>query len=120
MSHNEFDVVVVGAGPTGIAFACGFANTKLKIAIVDKLPKKILSNPNIDGREIAITHRSVKILKDLKVWHLISAKFISPIKEARVLDGNSPYFLNFDHNEIQKETLGFLIPNYLIRKLERL
>ena len=116
MSHNEFDVVVVGAGPTGIAFACGFANTKLKIAIVDKLPKKILSNPNIDGREIAITHRSVKILKDLKVWHLISAKFISPIKEARVLDGNSPYFLNFDHNEIQKETLGFLIPNYLIRK----
>ena len=41
---------------------------------------------------------------------------MSAIKEARVLNGNSPYTLNFDHSEIQKESLGYLIPNYLIRK----
>ena len=68
MSHNEFDVVVVGAGPTGIAFACGFANTKLKIAIVDKLPKKILSNPNIDGREIG-ENRPPYIIAELSANH---------------------------------------------------
>ena len=113
---KTFDIVVVGAGPAGIAFACGFANSKMKVAIVDKLSKKILSNPKIDGRDIAITHHSVKLLKELGVWRHISTKSISAIKEAKVLNGNSPYTLNFDHHEIQKESLGYLIPNYLIRK----
>ena len=111
-----FDIVVVGAGPIGIAFACGLAETNFKIAIVDKLPRKLIANPKIDGREIALTHNSVKILKKLNVWGNISNKLISVIKEARILDGNSTYFLNFNHQEIQKENLGYLIPNYIIRK----
>ena len=111
-----FDIVVVGAGPAGIAFACGFAGSNIKIAVVDKLPRKIIANPKIDGREIALTHHSVKILKQLNVWRYISNKSISAIKEARVLDGDSTYYLNFDHQEIEKECLGYLIPNYIIRK----
>ena len=112
----RFDIAVVGAGPTGIAFACGFAGTNIKVAIIDKLPIEIIANPKIDGREIALTHHSVKILKKLKVWRYISNKSISVIKEARVLDGDSKYFLNFDHQEIQKDCLGYLIPNHIIRK----
>jgi len=111
-----FDIVVVGAGPAGIAFACGFAGSNIKIAVVDKLPRKIIANPKIDGREIALTHHSVKILKQLNVWRYISSKSIAVIKEARVLDGDSTYYLNFDHREIKKECLGYLIPNYIIRK----
>jgi len=115
-NNTLFDIVVVGAGPAGIAFACGFAGSNIKIAVVDKLPRKIIANPKIDGREIALTHHSVKILKQLNVWRYISNKSISVIKEARVLDGDSTYYLNFDHQEIEKECLGYLIPNYIIRK----
>ena len=115
-NNTIFDIVVVGAGPAGIAFACGFADASIKIAIVDKLSKVFISNPKIDGREIALTHHSVKILKKLNVWRNISNKSISVIKEARILDGNSTYFLNFNHQEIQKENLGYLIPNHVIRK----
>ena len=111
-----FDIVVIGAGPTGIAFACGFAGTNIKIAVVDKLPRRVIENPKIDGREIALTHHSVKILKKIDVWRYISNKSISVIKEARVLDGDSTYYLNFNHQEIEKECLGYLIPNYIIRK----
>ena len=115
-NNKVFDIVIVGAGPAGIAFACGFADTNIKIAIIDKLPNAVISNPKIDGREIALTHHSIKILKKLNVWHNISNKLISVIKEARILDGNSTYFLNFNHQEIQKENLGYLIPNHLIKK----
>ncbi len=115
-NNKIFDIVVVGAGPTGIAFACGFADTNIKVAIVDKLPREVIANPKIDGREIALTHHSVKILKKLNVWSHISSKLISVIKEARVLDGDSTYFLNFNYQEIQRECLGYLIPNYVIRK----
>ena len=115
-NNIKFDIIVVGAGPAGIAFACGFVGTNTKVAIIDKLPKEVIANPKIDGREIALTHHSVKILKKLNVWRYISNKSISVIKEARVLDGDSKYFLNFDHQEIQKDCLGYLIPNHIIRK----
>ena len=114
--NTKFDIAVVGAGPTGIAFACGFAGTNIKVAIIDKLPIATIANPKIDGREIALTHHSVKILKKLNVWRYISNNSISTIKEARVLDGDSSYFLNFDHQEIEKDCLGYLIPNYIIKK----
>ena len=112
----SFDIVVVGAGPIGLAFACGFAKTNIKVAIIDKLPKKNISTPKIDGREIALTHHSVKILEKLEVWKYISKKLISPIKEARVLDGDFKYFLNFAHEEIKKDCLGYIVPNCVIRK----
>ena len=115
-NNTIFDIAIIGAGPVGIAFACSFANTKKKIVVIEKQSKKILSNPKIDGREIALTHHSVKILKKLNVWRDISSKSISVIKEARILDGNSTYFLNFNHQEIQRENLGYLIPNHVIRK----
>ena len=95
--NTNFDIAIVGAGPTGVAFACGFVGTNIKVAIIDKLPREVIANPKIDGREIALTHHSVKILKKLKVWRYISNKSISVIKEARVLDGDSTYFLNFNH-----------------------
>ena len=111
-----FDIAIVGAGPNGMALACSLADTKLKIAIIDKAPKKSLENPSIDGREIALTHRSAKILKKIGVWKIIPDRLISIIKEARVLDGRSEYFLDFKHQDIKKNYLGYLIPNHLIRK----
>ena len=111
-----FDIAIIGAGPVGIAFACGFADTNIKIIIIEKQTKKILENPEIDGREVALTNHSADILKELGAWRHIPAKFISTIKEARVLNGSSKYFLDFKHRQIQKECLGYLIPNNLIRK----
>ena len=87
-----FDIAVIGAGPVGIAFACGFANSNMKVVIVEKQTKQMLENPKIDGREIALTHHSVNILKELGVWRHIPAKLIAAIKEARVLNGSSKYF----------------------------
>ena len=112
----KFDIAIIGSGPNGIALACSLAETKLKIAIIDKAPKKSLENPSIDGREIALTHRSAKILKKIGVWKIIPDHLISIIKEARVLDGRSEYFLDFKHQDIKKDYLGSLIPNHLIRK----
>jgi ubiquinone biosynthesis UbiH/UbiF/VisC/COQ6 family hydroxylase len=111
-----FDIVIVGAGPAGLALACGFANTKLKIAIIDKLSKKILTNPAIDGREIALTHHSVNILKKIDVWRHIPNQLISTIKEAKILDDSSKYSLDFKHQDINEGSLGYLIPNNIIRK----
>ena len=85
----NFDICIIGAGPAGLAFACGLNKTRKKVVIIEKSPKKTLENPKIDGREIALTHNSANMLKELGVWNKIPAKLISTIKEARVLDGIS-------------------------------
>ena len=110
------DIAVVGAGPVGLAFACGFANTNIKVVIIDKLPKNVLARPGKDGRDIALTHQSAQILKKIGVWDYISLRSISEIKQAIVQDGYSSYCLDFNCHDIQKKCLGYLISNHLIRK----
>ena len=110
------DIVIIGAGPAGMALACSFANSKVKIAIVEKKSKKSLDYPEYDGREIALTNRSVEILKDMGVWKKIPKKLLSPIREAWVLNGSSEYRLDFKHRQIQKECLGYIVPNNIIKK----
>lgn len=41
---------------------------------------------------------------------------IAPMKQARVINGNSSYSLRFDSKKEGVEALGYVVPNYLIRK----
>ena len=112
----KFDLVIIGAGPTGLSIACALAKTKLKIAIIEKNSSSKFAKPQIDGRDIALTHRSKNILKKFGIWKFINSKIISPVKEARILDGDSPRYLHFDHIKTVKDSLGYLVPNQIIRK----
>ena len=111
-----FDIVIIGAGPAGLSLAASLSNTNLKIAIIEKKQKKNFSLPKYDGREIALTHRSVEILKNIGVWNFINKKSISHVKEARIKDGSSPYSLNFSYNNTCKDFLGYIISNQSIKK----
>jgi len=112
----KFDIVIIGAGPSGLSMACALAKTKLKIAIVEKNSRDKFSKPEKDGRDIALTHRSINILKKFDILKYINPKQISSIKEARILDGNSSNYLHLDHTKTVKDCLGYSIPNQIIRK----
>ena len=111
----NFDVVIVGAGPAGLSLACSLINLDLKILIVEKSTLSSIANPKPDGRETALTHNSLKILQKLGVWDLIDQNKVSPLKEAKVFDGDSDSLLNFAANKSSIDALGYLIPNHLIR-----
>ena len=109
-------IIIIGGGAVGLSLACSLASTKLEIIIIEKKSINGLSNPIYDGREIAITHLSKHILETLNVWEYIPWKHISFIKEAKVYNGNSCYSLNFDTKELNKNILGYLVPNNQIKK----
>ena len=69
-------VIIIGAGPAGLSLACSLADTDIEITIIEKQPTKHLSSPPYDGREIALTHFSKKILEELGVWKRLSSKTI--------------------------------------------
>ena len=111
-----YDIVIVGAGPAGLSFARSLANTGLRIALVEKQSSEQLAAPEFDGRDIALTHLSVHLLKELGIWARFEPDDRPPIKAARVLDGTSPYCLKFDSENYSVDALGFLVSNHIIRK----
>lgn len=113
----DYDVVIVGSGPIGMACACSMAKAKLlRIALVDKMPLESISKFKNDGREIALTHESIAILKEIAVWDLINDKDISPLKSAKVFDGDKKTTLSFDINNSNVKALGYLVANNIIKK----
>ncbi|MFY8134556.1 MAG: FAD-dependent oxidoreductase, partial [Aquimonas sp.] len=64
----DFDLIVIGAGPSGLCFALALADSGLSIALIDQQPRAALAEAEFDGREIALTHHSVAVLKRLGVW----------------------------------------------------
>ena len=109
-----FDVAVVGAGPAGLAFTRSLAGAGLTVALVEGQDEAALRDPAFDGREIALTHNSIRLLKNQDAWDQVPAEEISDLREARVLDGGSPFALTFDAGGADR--LGVLIPNHLIRR----
>lgn len=114
-SRERYDIVVIGAGPVGLSFAASLAQSRLKVAVIEQQPLERLANPAFDGREIALTHASVRILRELGVWDAIPASDKSPLQGARVLNGSSPFAVCFDSPGGSREPLGFLVPNCRIR-----
>ena len=111
---QTFDIIIVGAGPAGLAFARGLDGSGLNIAIVERQTGEQLGDPAPDGREIALTQRSINTLRDLGAWELIDPADIAPLRAAFVLNGTSPFALSFDRDG--PGALGQLVPNHLIRR----
>lgn len=110
-----FDVIVVGGGPVGLAFARSLAGTGLRLALVERQPLSALAAPASDGREIALTRRSKRILEELGAWHHLDPTDIAPLRAARVLNGSSHFALAFDPEATGHDRLGHLVPNHRIR-----
>jgi ubiquinone biosynthesis UbiH/UbiF/VisC/COQ6 family hydroxylase len=114
--QTAYDIVIIGGGPAGLSFACSMIEADVKVLVVEKSNIDAIANPQADGREIALTHLSLKILKKLGVWDLINQAEVAPLREAKVFDGDTPSLLNFKSDDSSIEALGYLVPNYQVRQ----
>lgn len=108
------DIVVIGAGPAGLSLACSLADSLLELLVVERQDSEKLCDPQFDGRDIALTHFSRKILERMDIWSRMPVDETYSIREARVLDGDSPYTLQFDCSDITEGILGYIVSNHLI------
>jgi ubiquinone biosynthesis UbiH/UbiF/VisC/COQ6 family hydroxylase len=109
-----FDVVIVGAGPAGLCFARALRDAPLRVGLVERQDAATLEAPAYDGREIALTQRSARLLRELGIWSRLPTADLAPLKSARVLNGLDTKGLDVAPPRDTPE-LGYLISNHHIR-----
>lgn len=114
--QSRHDIAIIGAGPTGLACALLAAKRGLSVVVVEKGREEVLAAPAPDGRDIALTHRSVQILDSIGVWQRLPDADIAPIRRAKVRNAGSGDLLDLDAAVSGQDVLGHLVGNDVIRK----
>ena len=112
----RYDILIIGGGPIGLGFARMMAATGCKIGIVEKQPAEKLAAAPDDGREVAVTHRAHGLMERHGLLPHIPEKEIHILRAAEVINQGSPSSLHFSPEDSDKENIGFVISNYLIRR----
>lgn len=94
MRTAEYDVIVVGAGIVGAAFAAALNGSGLKLALVEPHPPAF-PTPEWDTRIYAISPGSARFLDELGVWQGFDATRIAPVYGMEI-SGDTGARLDFD------------------------
>ena len=106
---QPYEVIVVGAGATGVATAIGLAQAGVKVALVG--PADLRRN----GRTVALWSGSVQMLRNIGIWQDISTH-AEPIITMRLVDDTGSIFtqppVDFCASELGHDEFGFNIENF--------
>jgi 2-octaprenyl-6-methoxyphenol hydroxylase len=108
------DVAIVGGGLVGATLAVALARHGLEVAIIDRVDPAAMLGERFDGRASAVALSSQRLLAAIGVWDKVEAS--GPIREIRVSDGPSLFFLHYDHADLGTEPLGFMAENRVLRR----
>ncbi|MEM8655408.1 MAG: FAD-dependent monooxygenase [Pseudomonadota bacterium] len=119
MTHDS-DILIVGGGLSGPILALALAQSGHTVTVIDALAEKVRKNASFDGRSYAVALTSQRLLDGIGLWHSI-ADHSQPILEIKVSDGRagegpSPFFMHFDHAEIEEGPMGHMVQDRHIRR----
>lgn len=110
------DVLIIGAGPVGLCLSRALCDLGLSVGLIERQSEAAIAEPAFDGREIALTHASMRLLRELGLWQRLDSADISPLRAAKVLTGHSHNGMDVDGQLSGHDQLGTLVPNHRIRQ----
>lgn len=123
MSGKRFDVVVVGAGLVGAAFALAIKDSGLAVALLDRAP--LIESPadeTWDKRVLAISPGSASFLHAIGVWPDLPLARLQAVERMRVWGDGAGKPLQFDAYELGIRALAWIVEQRSLQAalLERL
>ncbi|MEP2717724.1 FAD-dependent monooxygenase [Pseudophaeobacter sp.] len=117
---NTSDILIVGGGLNGPALALALAQTGHSVTVVDALPRGEFEDEEFDGRGYALALASQRLLGQIGVWSQV-AEQAQPMLEIKASDGHAgtgaaPFFLHFDHREIEEGPMGYMLEDRFLRR----
>lgn len=117
MSPERYDVVVIGAGMVGAAFACALRGSGLRLAVVEsRAPSMDWPSDSVDLRVSAISAASQQTFAALGTWDRMAALGVSPFREMYVWDAAGAGAIHFDSADIAESRLGHIVENRVIQR----
>ncbi|GGL54457.1 FAD-dependent monooxygenase [Wenxinia marina] len=118
MAHDA-DILIVGGGLNGPALALALAGEGLSSVVIDAQPAAARAAADFDGRAYALAIASRRLLAHLGLWERVAAE-AQPILEIKVSDGRagegpSPFWMHFDHAEIEEGPMGHMVEDRHLR-----
>ena len=107
-SKRKEDILLVGAGLTGLTFCNFLKNSKLKITILDSNPDKFYKEVD-NTRYIVLSNTSKKILSKLDLWKDL-AKHCSKIENIHISKKNLFGNTIVKAEDENLDSLGYQIP----------
>lgn len=112
---QKYDLLIVGGGMVGLTLALAVRKlSNLSVAIVDDTsPNELTAEPDV--RVSAINQASEQVFKNLDVWSLITNLRHKPYQAMHIWDKAAGGKLDFDADDVNKDNLGAIIENNVIR-----
>ncbi|GLX85170.1 2-octaprenyl-6-methoxyphenol hydroxylase [Thalassotalea loyana] len=112
---QKYDLLIVGGGMVGLTLALAVRKlSNLSVAIVDDTsPNELTAEPDV--RVSAINQASEQVFKNLDVWSLITNLRHKPYQAMHIWDKSAGGKLDFDADDVNKDNLGAIIENNVIR-----
>lgn len=119
MTHDT-DILIVGGGLNGPALALALAHAGLSVSVIDALPRATRDTDQFDGRAYSLALGSTRVLDAIGVWTGLAPQ-AQPILQVKASDGRpgegaAPFFLHFDHAEIEEGPMGYMIEDRFLRQ----
>lgn len=113
------DICIIGGGLNGCALALTAAQAGLSVTLIDAQPLADHTDAGFDGRSYALALASQRLLATTGLWDDLD-DHAQPMLEIKVTDGRagegpSPFFLHFDHAEIEEGPMGFMVEDRHLR-----
>ncbi|NCO86943.1 MAG: UbiH/UbiF/VisC/COQ6 family ubiquinone biosynthesis hydroxylase [Rhodobacterales bacterium] len=117
---RDFDIIITGGGLNGPTLALALAQSGLRVCVIDALPRDTRADPGFDGRSYALALASVRMLRAIGIWPAVAGD-AQPMNEIKVSDGRagegaSPWWLHFDHAEIEEGPMGHMVEDRHLRR----
>ena len=116
MNSQAFDVIIVGAGMTGLTLANLLARQGKSLAIIDHvLPPEFDASQPFQPRVTAVSPGSRAIFEHVDAWSGMQDKRVCEFNAMVVWDEASTARIHFNAQDIRAPNLGYIVENTVIQ-----
>ncbi len=105
---DEFDVLIVGAGPVGASLGCALGDSGLRVGILEATSWGGVAQPSYDDRPLALSLGTRRILGSLGLWSGI-ADDATPIRHIHISERSRFGVTRIGAEEQGVDALGYVL-----------